>query len=111
MFQLLEFLRLENDWDEDGSPAPSYLSILMALRLLCDLENLWKVASVYPSMDGGVLIEWRQNHWAYSLRLLNDNTLSFYGVDIESDEETDEITEKFVNFDEIKDLIQYTWSS
>ena len=110
MSRLIEFLALEDNWDGDGSLAPSFSSIFMGLRLFLDLHQLASNSTVYPSVDGGILIEWRYRSWAYSLRFLNDESIEFFGIGLENEEETDEIGLVFGEYDEIKALVQKTLS-
>lgn len=79
--RLIEFLDLSHDWDDDGSDAPSLDSVIMAARILLDREELRSRAYVYPTRDGGILIEWDHLGWGYSLRVLNTGHFEFFGVE------------------------------
>lgn len=79
--RLIDFLDLSHDWDNDGSDAPSLDSVLMAARILFDHEDLRSRSHVYPTRDGGILIEWDHIGWGYSLRVLNAGHFEFFGVE------------------------------
>ena len=90
--RLLRFYYLNDDWDDDGSPAPSDETICLAMSLLMDSKFLLESSSVFPSFEGGILIEWRKRGWGYSLLLLNNGHIVFFGVEIAGNEELDEMT-------------------
>ena len=87
--RLISFLSLSYDWDNDGSDAPSLESVNMAARLLRDHEELRTRSCVYPTRDGGILIEWDHIGWGYSLRVLNDGNFEFLGVEFDGNHEKD----------------------
>lgn len=108
VLRLLDFVSLEDNWDGDASPAPSCNSVTMAIRFLVDIKGFESLASVYPCTDGGVLLEWAVNGWGYSLRALNDETITFFGVEITGDGEIDDIEVPFNEYETIKDAIEGT---
>ena len=90
--RLLRFYHLKDDWDGDASPAPSDESICLAISLLMNHQFLLKTASVFPSFEGGILVEWRKSGWGYSLLVLNNGQIEFFGIEIDGSDELNEIT-------------------
>ena len=89
--RLIRFKYLKDDWDEEGSPSPSNQSICIALSILMNNKFLMESASVFPSFEGGILIEWRKGGWGYSLLILNNDKIEFIGVEILGSRELDQV--------------------
>lgn len=85
--RFMELFCLEEDWHEDGIVRPAMASVALSLMFLADEPQLRNQVRVYPTYEGGILLEYRFDGWDYALRFLNEGSIEFYGIEIDGPDE------------------------
>lgn len=73
-----------DNWDGEGARAPTHIAIAMCQHWIDGLPAWWPQPSIYPSVEGGVIMEW--NHDKVDLFLTFDNSgqveadANWYGI-------------------------------
>jgi hypothetical protein len=79
LFDLLEPLMfLSDDWNGEGSPAPSGPAVRLASQFLAPLLSLLPRPDVMASVDGGVLIEWESEDTDLLFEISPNGTVQAY---------------------------------
>jgi hypothetical protein len=85
---LIEFARLDADWDSYGAEPVSSHAIGLASRLLLDIDRqALDLVGNYPQpfaaplSDGGVQIEWKNKHTKIGVQIAPDGALGYLLVE------------------------------
>lgn len=90
-----EIIKMKNNWTldkEEGINSPTVESIIETKRILPIMDK-YKGKNrfyIYPSMDGGISIEWSKNNWEVSVQVVDDGkSYEFLAVNVENREYID----------------------
>lgn len=84
-----ELRTLQDGWDGEGSVAIRNDALASAAMLLVSVPELQELIRVYPTFEGGVLLEYMTRDWSYSLEVASTGSVGFCGVQISGREEFD----------------------
>jgi hypothetical protein len=89
---LNQMRHLADDWNLDGAEKPSDLSLSNANKIMEAVNR--KVISMCPSVEGGVLIQFKNGYFGVYVECYNDGeigyTLTHYGKSVESKDMLDQ---------------------
>lgn len=99
--RLAEFRSLPAGW-LDGEGEPISGDVVDYVRsVLENLEdNVLSEVYIYPTLEGGVRLEWRRYSTEFSLDFRSDRTVLYDEIDLDTGGET----ERLLSFDEFKDI-------
>lgn len=93
--RLEEISKMRDKWTldkEEGINPPTEKSIIETKRIL-PIMSQYEINTrfyIYPSMSGGIYIEWSKDNWEASVEILPDGkTYEFLAVNIENRESID----------------------
>ncbi len=84
-----ELRTLQDGWDGEGSLAIRNDALSCAAMLLVSVPELKDSIRVYPTFEGGVLLEYTTGDWSYSLEVAPTGSVGFCGVQISGRDEFD----------------------
>ena len=87
MARLTDLGNLRDGWHDGEGSAPSAEAIKVAKTFLRQRPSLAGALSVFPTLAGGVLLEFEVRGWDYSVEIEADGGLEFFGIQIEGPEE------------------------
>ncbi|REC98882.1 hypothetical protein DFO60_4835 [Ectopseudomonas oleovorans] len=94
--ELAEIARLEEGWLDGEGESISRTAIETTKLVLKSTEDLPANYKIFPTEQAGILLEFKQTDWAYSLEIAKSGSLHIVGVKIGSPENYEsEIFEKF----------------
>jgi len=99
--RLTELRSLSAGW-LDGEGEPISENVVAYVRsLLGNLQdNVLSEVHIYPTLEGGVRLEWRRYSTEFSLDFRSDRTVLYDEIDLDTGSET----ERRLSFDEFKDV-------
>ncbi len=80
--RLSELAALPPNWNDEDAPVISPLALNLARQLLSLRPQLTGVSDLFPSPDGGVLIEYVRGSWDLSVEISPTGTLEIFGFEI-----------------------------
>lgn len=86
---LVKLRTLQDGWDGEGSLAIENDALASAAMILVLVPELHELIRVYPTFEGGVLLEYITTDWSYSVEVAPTGTVAFCGVEIEGSDEFD----------------------
>lgn len=81
--RIAELSYLGEGWHDGFGDAPSHRALTGALTFLEQNARLADQFRIYPTDEGGILIEFRLDGWSYSVDIASDGLADFYGVQID----------------------------
>jgi hypothetical protein len=81
--RLVELAALPADWNDDGAPPISALALQITRQLLALRPQLIRLSELFPSPDGGVLMEYVRGTWDLTVEVSGDGTLEIFGFEID----------------------------
>jgi hypothetical protein len=81
--RLDELCRLPVGWNEGDGVRITERARDSARKFLGQKSEYSEHYRIYPTNDGGILIEFVRGNWDYSVELLHDGKVEFYGVEID----------------------------
>jgi hypothetical protein len=81
--RLAEMEALSPNWNDDGAPPISGLALQITRQLLALRPPLIRISELFPSPDGGVLMEYVRGSWDLTVEVGADGTLEIYGFEID----------------------------
>jgi hypothetical protein len=84
-----ELRALKDGWDGEGSLAIRTDALASATTLLVLVPELQDLVCVYPTFEGGVLLEYMMRDWSYSLEIASTGSVGFCGVQVSGQDEFD----------------------
>lgn len=106
---LLDLMDLQNGWDGEGSVRLGRPAINAGLLVYAVIPSQFRPVCVYPTHDGGVLIEYRSRHWACSIEIAKNGDIELYGVEIAGNDEFGILEFKKID-DKLLTAIRHTFS-
>lgn len=86
--RLEEIIKMKQNWTldkEEGIAAPTEESIIESSRILSIMSKYENQYYIYPSMEGGILIEWSQDNWEASVEVSPDSkSYEFLAVNVQN---------------------------
>ncbi|MDH0865737.1 hypothetical protein [Mitsuaria sp. GD03876] len=80
--RLDELAALPANWNDEGSPPISASALHVTRQLLAHRRPLIGLGVLFPSPDGGVLIEYVRGHWDLTVEINADGSLEIFGFEI-----------------------------
>lgn len=80
--RLAELAALPADWNDDGAPPISAIALRVTRQLLLVRPLLIGLGDLFPSPDGGVLMEYIRGTWDLTVEVGADGTLEIFGFEI-----------------------------
>ncbi|WP_431259641.1 hypothetical protein ACQ86G_05415 [Roseateles chitinivorans] len=81
--RLTELAALPSNWNDDGAPPISVLALEITRQLLALRPPLIRLSELFPSPEGGVLIEYVRGSWDLTVEISADGTLEIFGFEID----------------------------
>lgn len=81
--RLDELAALPADWNDDGAPPISPLALAVTRQLLAQRPPLIQLGELFPSPEGGVLLEYVRGSWDLTVEVSADGTLEIFGYEID----------------------------
>lgn len=78
---------LSDGWHDGTGRRPTEASVVSAYRLLARNPGLAANYSIFPTDEGGLLFEFVQGHWDYSIEIGASGQADIYGVETDGDGE------------------------
>lgn len=73
---------LKEGWfDSIGEPI-SYEAIKSAKEFISSFDNKLKFYSISPTVEGGILLEFKNGNWDSGVEFNSNDTISYFGVEI-----------------------------
>jgi hypothetical protein len=82
--RLAELATLPADWNDEGAPPISPLALQITRQLLALRPPLIALIQLFPSPEGGVLMEYVRGTWDLSIEVSADGTLEIFGFEIDA---------------------------
>jgi hypothetical protein len=85
--ELLDILRLEDDWDGTGAAAPDKVLVQFCFELARNLRETYGFPPpemVRPTPDGNISFEWQNNFGHFEIEVSNDSVELIY-IDLHKD--------------------------
>lgn len=80
--RMLHLHGLRDDWYDEDSSAPTPLAMTSAVSLFNRISSLMSVASIFPTYEGGVLLEYENDCWDWSVEIFPDGDVEVHGSEI-----------------------------
>lgn len=80
--RLAELAALPSNWNDDGAPPISASALQVTRQLLAQRRPLIGLSVIFPSPDGGVLIEYVRGVWDLTVEVSPDGSLEIFGFEI-----------------------------
>ena len=97
MKQISDLRKLSTGWLDGNGQEISQLAIQGARSVLDNAAVLAGSCGIFPTSIGGVSFEFVRDGWDYTIELLPDGQIEFYGIEIEGPEEIEPISFEGVN--------------
>ncbi len=81
--RLAELAALPADWNDEGAPPISVLALEITRQLLALRPPLMRLSELFPSPEGGVLMEYVRGSWDLTVEISADGTLEIFGFEID----------------------------
>ena len=91
MERLTDLGILNDGWHDGQGSAPSDEAIKAARDLLRQRPSLAGALTVFPTLGGGVLLEFEVHGWDYSVEIEADGAVEFLGVQVKGTEELEPV--------------------
>lgn len=80
--KLSSLSELEDGWLNEGSPRPQPKTLALAGAVLSVIRNagLTPPPGIFPTEEGGVLLEWATADYVFSIEVESDNNIVAYGL-------------------------------
>jgi hypothetical protein len=80
--RLAELAALPADWNDDGAPPISATALRITRQLFLARPPLIGLGDLFPSPDGGVLLEYIRGTWDLTVEVSANGTLEIFGFEI-----------------------------
>ena len=81
--RLAELEALPADWNDDGAPPIAALALALTRQLLALRPPLIRLGELFPSPEGGVLVEYVRGAWDLTVEVSPDGTVEIFGFEID----------------------------
>lgn len=87
MDRLRELKSLQPGWHDGEGDAPSEDAVRTAKSLISKRSSLAQQFHIFPTPQGGIMIEFEYAGWDYSVEVDQAGDIEFYGIEIEGDKQ------------------------